>query len=103
MNTTSSDWREASACSTANLINIAPEIAGRQADVFFPVGSTSSARNQRAIAQAKAVCAQCPVRSECLADALDAPHEAGAWHQGRDPRRRRIGIVGWTLLVLLAV
>ncbi|MEV6671393.1 hypothetical protein [Streptomyces sp. NPDC051162] len=33
----------------------------------------------------------------------DTPHEAGAWHQGRDPRRRRIGIVGWTLLVLLAV
>ncbi|RSD26442.1 WhiB family transcriptional regulator [Amycolatopsis eburnea] len=90
MNTTSSDWREASACSTANLINIAPEIAGRQADVFFPVGSTSSARNQRVIAQAKAVCAQCPVRSECLADALDAGLDDGVFGGLTAEERRQL-------------
>ncbi|MFE9558202.1 hypothetical protein ACFYMW_30785 [Streptomyces sp. NPDC006692] len=31
----------------------------------------------------------------------DNPHEASAWHQGRNPRRRKIGILGWALLVLL--
>ncbi|MFV0126476.1 hypothetical protein ACLGI4_01940 [Streptomyces sp. HMX112] len=31
------------------------------------------------------------------------PHGDGAWPQGRDPQRRRIGVLGWALLVLLVV
>ncbi|GAA2963629.1 hypothetical protein GCM10010446_56530 [Streptomyces enissocaesilis] len=31
----------------------------------------------------------------------EAPHRAGAWHRGRDPRRRRTGVPGWALPVLL--
>ncbi|MGW0561367.1 hypothetical protein ACWDZ4_12205 [Streptomyces sp. NPDC003016] len=33
----------------------------------------------------------------------DTPHRAGAWRQGRGPRRRRIGVLGWAVLVLLVV
>ncbi|MEV0222141.1 hypothetical protein [Streptomyces sp. NPDC050704] len=28
------------------------------------------------------------------------PHEVGAWLQGRNPHRRKIGLLGWTLLAL---
>ncbi|MFE7753449.1 hypothetical protein [Streptomyces sp. NPDC057429] len=31
------------------------------------------------------------------------PHKIGTWHQGRDPRRRTIGVLGWALLLLLLV
>ncbi|MFI9585835.1 hypothetical protein ACIHCQ_29200 [Streptomyces sp. NPDC052236] len=33
----------------------------------------------------------------------DAPHKVSEWHQGRDPQRRKIGVLGWALLVLLMV
>ncbi|WP_255305867.1 hypothetical protein [Streptomyces sp. Wb2n-11] len=33
----------------------------------------------------------------------DTPHGAGTWRQGRNPRRRKIGVLGWALLVLLVV
>jgi hypothetical protein len=33
----------------------------------------------------------------------DAPHEVNAWRQGRNPQRRKIGVLGWALLVLLIV
>jgi hypothetical protein len=33
----------------------------------------------------------------------DAPHEVNAWRQGRNPQRRKIGVLGWALLVLLVV
>ncbi|MFI0714466.1 hypothetical protein ACH4SK_28290 [Streptomyces inhibens] len=31
------------------------------------------------------------------------PHEVGEWHQGRNPQRRKIGVLGWALLILLMV
>ncbi|MEV7617263.1 hypothetical protein [Streptomyces sp. NPDC089799] len=31
----------------------------------------------------------------------DAPLHDTAWHQGRNPHRRRIGVLGWSLLGLL--
>ncbi|MET9515124.1 hypothetical protein [Streptomyces sp. NPDC002994] len=33
----------------------------------------------------------------------DAPQEPGEWRQGRNPQRRKVGVLGWALLVLLVV
>ncbi|WP_438297578.1 hypothetical protein [Streptomyces sp. HUAS TT7] len=33
----------------------------------------------------------------------DAPREVNEWPQGRNPRRRGIGVLGWALLILLMV
>lgn len=33
----------------------------------------------------------------------DTPREVSAWHQGRNPQRRKVGVLGWALLVLLMV
>ncbi|MEJ2871787.1 WhiB family transcriptional regulator [Actinomycetospora sp. OC33-EN08] len=50
-------WHERAAC------------AGMDETLFFPLGEGGPAGVER-IAQAKAVCAGCPVRSACLADAM---------------------------------
>jgi WhiB family redox-sensing transcriptional regulator len=55
-------------------------------DLFFPVGTTGPAVDQTA--RAKAVCAGCPVRAECLAWALDTAQDAGVWG-GLDEEERR--------------
>jgi WhiB family redox-sensing transcriptional regulator len=55
-------------------------------DLFFPVGTTGPAVDQTA--RAKAVCEGCPVRSECLAWALDTAQDAGVWG-GLDEEERR--------------
>jgi WhiB family redox-sensing transcriptional regulator len=55
-------------------------------DLFFPVGTTGSALGQ--IARAKAVCAGCEVRIQCLAWALDTCQDAGVWG-GLDEEERR--------------
>ena len=52
-------------------------------ELFFPPrpargpGATR-ARHER-LAKAKAVCARCPVRRECLQHALELPEEHGIW------------------------
>lgn len=51
------DWRSAAAC------------LGTDPEVFFPVAESGSA-HERQVAEAKAVCARCPVRAECLGEAL---------------------------------
>ncbi|MGI5136917.1 MULTISPECIES: hypothetical protein [unclassified Streptomyces] len=33
----------------------------------------------------------------------DASPEAGAWRQGRNPQRQKIGVLGWALLTLLLI
>jgi WhiB family redox-sensing transcriptional regulator len=53
------DWRNRAACLEEN-----PEL-------FFPIGNSGPAQAQ--IAEAKAVCARCPVLAECRAWALDNP------------------------------
>jgi WhiB family redox-sensing transcriptional regulator len=55
-------------------------------DLFFPVGTTGAAVDQTA--RAKAICAGCSVRSECLAWALDTAQDAGVWG-GLDEEERR--------------
>jgi WhiB family redox-sensing transcriptional regulator len=59
------DWRSAGACLHAD------------PDLFFPISLTERAAEQ--IAAAKAICARCPVRRECLeyAEAHDPMY--GIW------------------------
>lgn len=52
--TVSADWRARAACATAD------------PDLFFPDSDTPAAR----IAEAKKICASCPVREACLKDAI---------------------------------
>ncbi|MFI8434772.1 WhiB family transcriptional regulator [Streptomyces sp. NPDC079020] len=55
-------------------------------DLFFPIGSTGPALVQTA--DAKAVCANCPVREPCLRWALENGQDSGVWGGlGEDERR----------------
>jgi WhiB family transcriptional regulator, redox-sensing transcriptional regulator len=58
-------WRSAAACRSCD------------PDLFFPVSSTGLAMEQEA--KAKAVCARCRVRRECLAFALRTRQVHGVW------------------------
>jgi WhiB family redox-sensing transcriptional regulator len=68
------DWRHRARCR-----DLDPEM-------FFPVGTTGLAAAQ--IQAAKAVCALCPVRGECLQWALDTAQEAGVWGGLSEEERR---------------
>ena len=59
------DWRHRARCR-----DVDPEL-------FFPVGTTGPAEAQ--VQSAKAICALCPVREECLQWALDTAQDAGVW------------------------
>jgi WhiB family redox-sensing transcriptional regulator len=57
---------------------------GMDADLFFPERGESTA-------DAKAVCAVCPVKTECLDDALTSPTEKfGIWGGPSERERRRL-------------
>jgi WhiB family redox-sensing transcriptional regulator len=60
------DWRSASACRHAN------------PDLFFPVATAASGQAAQ-IAAAKAICAGCPVRSQCLEFAQANQLTYGIW------------------------
>jgi WhiB family transcriptional regulator, redox-sensing transcriptional regulator len=62
---TRADWRSAAACRSAD-----PEL-------FFPVSGFGQALKQ--VAEAKAICARCPVRRQCLAFALRTRQPHGIW------------------------
>jgi WhiB family transcriptional regulator, redox-sensing transcriptional regulator len=55
-------------------------------DLFFPVSGRGAARAQ--IGDAKAVCARCPVRSDCLHYALAAGPVQGVWGGTSEEERR---------------
>ncbi|MEU1018364.1 WhiB family transcriptional regulator [Streptomyces sp. NPDC005900] len=59
------EWMRSAAC------------AEEDPELFFPVGSTGPA--VRDIADAKEVCARCPVSGECLAYALSTGQASGVW------------------------
>jgi WhiB family redox-sensing transcriptional regulator len=65
----------------------APEAACRKADpdLFFP----NDGDNVAQIAEAKAVCAGCSVRDDCLAFALKYP-QYGIWGGLTDEERRKL-------------
>ncbi len=65
-----SDWRDLALCAEVD-----PEL-------FFPDKGESSR-------PAKRVCASCPVRAECLQDALDRHEQFGVWG-GLTERERRV-------------
>jgi len=58
-------WRSAAACRFAD-----PEL-------FFPISDSGKSLEQ--VAEAKAVCAGCPVRRECLAFAVGTQQLYGIW------------------------
>jgi WhiB family transcriptional regulator, redox-sensing transcriptional regulator len=66
-----SPWRDEAAC------------AGLEGVDFFP-----DAEDLAAIANAKAVCAGCPVAAECLTWAIDTNQSEGIWG-GHTPKERR--------------
>ena len=73
-------WRERAAC------------RGEDPELFFPIGSTGPVLAQ--IAEAKEVCARCPVREACLDFALSTGQAYGIWgglteDERRSLRRRR--------------
>ncbi|MEV6536038.1 MULTISPECIES: WhiB family transcriptional regulator [Streptomyces] len=69
MTSAKTDWRENSACGSAD------------ADELF----ADSPRQKRA----KMICMRCPVRTQCLAEALDERIEFGVWG-GMTERERRV-------------
>ena len=68
------DWRQLAACRHAD-----PEL-------FFPVSAAGPSLDQ--ITQAKAICARCPVRRQCLAFALDTMQDHGVWGGMSEQERR---------------
>src|SRR3954451_3510452 len=70
------NWRTASACRDLD------------SNLFFPAGETGPAAIQ--IAQAKSICAQCPVANECLEFALATHQDYGIWGGTTEDERRQI-------------
>lgn len=71
------DWRHKAACQ------------GEETDAFFPLGSSLEALMETR--WAKAVCARCPVRSECLEFALATDQRYGVWGGLSEDERREMG------------
>ena len=72
-------WRDQATCRDTD-----PEL-------FFPIGNTGEA--SRLLVRARAVCADCGVRKECLEFALTTNQDCGVWggtseEERRDIRRR---------------
>ena len=57
-------------------------------DLFFPIACSGPALGQ--VAQAKAICARCPVRSECLQFALTTHQVHGVWGGTSEEERRML-------------
>jgi WhiB family redox-sensing transcriptional regulator len=75
------NWRSAAACRFVD------------PDLFFPVSSSDASLEQAA--EAKAICAGCPVRRQCLAFALRTRQVHGIWGgltEGERTYRRRSGL-----------
>jgi WhiB family redox-sensing transcriptional regulator len=67
-------WWTRAACASAD-----PEL-------FFPISYSGPALRQ--VAQAKAICARCPIQQECLSYALDAGSIQGVWGGMTEEERR---------------
>lgn len=82
------DWTAGAAC------------RGSDPDALFVQGAAQN--------RAKAVCFGCPVRAECLADALDNRVEFGVWgglteRERRALLRRRPNVTSWKRLLSTAM
>jgi WhiB family redox-sensing transcriptional regulator len=74
--TMDTSWRDDAAC-----LNADP-------DLFFPIGTTGPVLDQ--IDEAKRICRACPVRTPCLAWALDLGRAAGIWGGTTEDERRAL-------------
>ncbi len=57
-------------------------------ELFFPVGNSGPALAQ--IADAKLVCARCPVTADCLSWALSSGQDTGVWGGMSEDERRAL-------------
>jgi WhiB family transcriptional regulator, redox-sensing transcriptional regulator len=71
-------WWELAACNMEN------------AELFFPVTEVGPARLQ--VARAKAVCARCRVRQDCLEYAMRQPPVHGVWGGLTEAERERLRV-----------
>lgn len=78
------DWELYGAC-----VDVDPE------DFYVPDGLRGAAR-QPYIDRAKAVCARCPVRAQCRADALKRGEQHGVWGGLSEDERRKLIKAGQT-------
>lgn len=69
------DWRSAAACQATD------------PDLFFPVSGSGKSLEQ--VERAKAICAACPVRPDCLAFALRIGQADGIWGGLTEEERRK--------------
>ena len=69
-------WRSLAACQSAD------------PDLFFPVSSSGQSLEQ--VAKAKAICAGCRVRRECLAFALRTHQVHGVWGGMSELERQQV-------------
>ncbi|MGH3758030.1 WhiB family transcriptional regulator [Actinophytocola sp.] len=76
MDKTTTDWRNRAACRDED-----PEL-------FFPISDVGPAARQAE--QAKAVCARCPVRAQCLNFALDNGLDHGIFGGTTERERREL-------------
>ena len=74
------DWRSAAACQDTD------------PDLFFPVSGSGKSLEQ--VDRAKAICAACPVRRDCLAFALRIGQADGIWGGLTEEERRKPAPVG---------
>jgi WhiB family redox-sensing transcriptional regulator len=70
------DWRSRGAC-----LNADP-------DVFFPISVAGASATQ--VRMARAICAGCPVRSDCTSFALDNREITGIWGGTTDEERKKL-------------
>jgi WhiB family redox-sensing transcriptional regulator len=71
------DWRDSAACAHEDL------------NLFFPVSTVGAVARQQ-VEAAKAVCAGCPVRQDCLEWSLDVGPEFGIFGGCTEQERRRL-------------
>jgi WhiB family transcriptional regulator, redox-sensing transcriptional regulator len=73
---TNEDWRNDAACN------------GREPELFFPTAGEHTPPGRAQYAKARAVCASCPVRADCLDYAIEAGLDHGMFG-GMTPGERR--------------
>ncbi|MDH3500312.1 MAG: WhiB family transcriptional regulator [Acidimicrobiia bacterium] len=69
-------WRDLAACNDFD------------PNLFFPAGDTGVAASQ--IVEAKRICGECPVKTDCLAYAVEANQVNGVWGGTTEQERRLV-------------
>lgn len=72
------DWRHRAAC------------RGYDPEIWFPTAAEGASVFEAQVAEAKSVCAMCPVRFECLTWALESGQDYGVWGGLTEGERRAL-------------